>query len=95
MKERGTLATGVHRPEGAATNPLEVDDMTEPTQRLIELLLRWLLPSSGRHRAAAPLTREERRERRAQCGRRRTLWLAVHGIDVGPHRIHGVEVATR
>ncbi|KPC63708.1 hypothetical protein [Streptomyces chattanoogensis] len=81
MKKRKTLATGVHRPEGVATNPLEVDDMTEPIQRLIELLLRWLLPASGRHRA--------------QCGRRRTLWLAVHGIDAGPRWIHGVEVATR
>ncbi|GAA3833095.1 hypothetical protein GCM10023083_76920 [Streptomyces phyllanthi] len=25
--------------------------------------------------------------------RRRTLWLATYGIDVGPRRIHGVEVA--
>ncbi len=35
----------------------------------------------------------ERRERRLQRGRRRALWLAVHGVDVGPRRIHGVEVA--
>ncbi|WP_407286791.1 hypothetical protein [Streptomyces sp. BP-8] len=107
--------------------------MTEPIQRLIALLLRWLLPSSGRHRTAAPspsvetggapafapftsssrpvlllardegaplvrpyvLTPEEwqeRRERRLQRGRRRALWLAVHGYDAGPPRIHGVEV---
>ncbi|WP_411120732.1 hypothetical protein [Streptomyces sp. x-19] len=39
------------------------------------------------------LTPEERRERRAQRERRRTLWLAVHGIDMGPRWIHGVEVA--
>ncbi|MGW1375233.1 hypothetical protein ACWD6P_13295 [Streptomyces sp. NPDC002446] len=132
MKRR-TLATGVHRPEGVATNPTEVDDMTEPIQRLIELLLRWLLPASGRHRSAAPpasaatggvptlapfisssrpvlmsardedaplirpyvLTPEEwqeRRERRLQRGRRRALWLAVHGYDAGPRWIHGVEV---
>ncbi|WEB46129.1 hypothetical protein MOV08_16675 [Streptomyces yunnanensis] len=39
------------------------------------------------------LTPEERWERRLQRERRRTLWLAVHGIDVGPRRIHGVEVA--
>lgn len=30
---------------------------------------------------------------RAQRERRRALWLALHGIDVGPRRIHGVEVA--
>lgn len=32
------------------------------------------------------LTREQRRRRRA-------LWLATHGVDVGPRRIHGREVA--
>ncbi len=40
------------------------------------------------------LTPEERQERRAQRGRRRTLWLAVHGYDAGPHWIHGVEVTS-
>ncbi|MEO3752537.1 hypothetical protein [Streptomyces sp. B6B3] len=29
----------------------------------------------------------------AQRERRRALWLASYGIDVGPSRIHGVEVA--
>ncbi|MGW2631746.1 hypothetical protein ACWC2K_20745 [Streptomyces chattanoogensis] len=38
------------------------------------------------------LTSEVRQERRAQRGRRRALWLAVHGIDTGPRWIHGVEV---
>lgn len=38
------------------------------------------------------LTPEERRERRTQRGRRRALWLAVHGYDAGPRWIHGVEV---
>ncbi|GAU68539.1 hypothetical protein SSP35_08_00330 [Streptomyces sp. NBRC 110611] len=38
------------------------------------------------------LTPEERRERRAQRQRRQALWLAVHGVDAGPRRIHGVEV---
>ncbi|MYV65795.1 hypothetical protein GT043_07565 [Streptomyces sp. SID2131] len=32
-------------------------------------------------------------EARRQRGRRRALWLAVHGIDVGPCVIHGREVA--
>ncbi|WP_313956509.1 hypothetical protein [Streptomyces sp. SAJ15] len=35
----------------------------------------------------------EERVRREQRRRRRSLWLAVHGIDIGPRRIHGVEVA--
>ncbi|MGP4112525.1 hypothetical protein ACTWP5_16640 [Streptomyces sp. 4N509B] len=43
------------------------------------------------------LTAEERQQRRArttvQRGRRRALWLASHGVDVGPRKIHGVEVA--
>lgn len=34
-------------------------------------------------------------ERRLQRQRRRTLWLAVHGIDVPPELIHGVKVGTR
>jgi hypothetical protein len=34
-----------------------------------------------------------RRKRRLQRQRRRALWLATYGIDVGPRRIHGVEVA--
>lgn len=40
------------------------------------------------------LTPEERQERRLQRGRRRALWLAVHGIDAGPRWIHGVEVVS-
>ncbi|MEW2630889.1 hypothetical protein AB0903_04330 [Streptomyces sp. NPDC048389] len=40
------------------------------------------------------LTAHEARESvRLQRQRRRALWLAVHGIDVGPRLIHGVEVA--
>lgn len=38
---------------------------------------------------AAQVAAEERRQR----ARRRTLWLAVHGVDAGPRRIHGLEVA--
>ncbi|MGW1372658.1 hypothetical protein ACWD6P_00015 [Streptomyces sp. NPDC002446] len=38
------------------------------------------------------LTPEERQERRLQRGRRRALWLAVHGYDAGPRWVHGVEV---
>ncbi|MGW6274634.1 hypothetical protein [Streptomyces sp. NPDC055060] len=35
---------------------------------------------------------EQRQEERRQRGRRRALWLAVHGVDVGPCLIHGMEV---
>lgn len=38
------------------------------------------------------LTPEERQARRTRRHRRRTLWLAVHGIDAGPRHIHGAEV---
>ncbi|WP_406351745.1 hypothetical protein [Streptomyces sp. NBC_00658] len=39
------------------------------------------------------LTAHEQREAaKQQRARRRALWLAVHGIDIGPRRIHGVEV---
>lgn len=39
------------------------------------------------------LARERRDEARRQRVRRLELWLAVHGVDIGPRRIHGVEVA--
>ncbi|MEV0741032.1 hypothetical protein AB0I51_35010 [Streptomyces sp. NPDC050549] len=42
--------------------------------------------------ALLPSQRSARRKRRLQRRRRRALWLAVHGIDVGPRRIHGVVV---
>lgn len=35
---------------------------------------------------------EQREEARRQRARRRELWFAVHGIDIGPRLIHGVEV---
>nr|WP_086019611.1 hypothetical protein [Streptomyces violaceusniger] len=103
-----------------ARNPVEVDDVSQATARLLLALLRFLLPPVGRHRASdqPPLHRpvraprvpaprgediglvrpylvahERRREARQQRARRRALWLAVHGIDIGPRRIHGVEVS--
>ncbi|MFC7306279.1 hypothetical protein ACFQVC_18905 [Streptomyces monticola] len=36
---------------------------------------------------------ERREEARRQRARRRALWFAVHGVYLGPRRIHGVEVA--
>ncbi|GGW34086.1 hypothetical protein CP966_13175 [Streptomyces galilaeus] len=41
------------------------------------------------------LAHEQRAQARQQRARRRTLWLAVHGIDVGPRHIHGVDVGPR
>jgi hypothetical protein len=35
---------------------------------------------------------ERRQEEREQRARRRTLVLATYGVDIGPRRIHGVEV---
>lgn len=39
------------------------------------------------------LTHAQREEAKRQRARRRALWLAVHGVDVGPRHIHGIEVA--
>ena len=36
---------------------------------------------------------EQRQEAQRQRARRRTLWLAVHGVDFGPRMIYGVRVA--
>ncbi|MGW2296106.1 hypothetical protein [Streptomyces violaceorubidus] len=41
------------------------------------------------------LAHEQRAQARQQRARRRTLWLAVYGIDVGPRRIHGVPIGSR
>lgn len=38
------------------------------------------------------LAHEQREQAKRQRTRRRALWLAVHGVDIGPHRIHGIEV---
>lgn len=96
--------------------------MVNPIARLLGLVLRLLLPPSGRRRlggappvplaqpGAAPtapprcrvpllrgedsrLVRPYLDEVRLQRQRRRALWLAVHGVDVGARSIHGVEVA--
>ncbi|MEU2584785.1 hypothetical protein ABZ612_17870 [Streptomyces avermitilis] len=104
--------------------------MSHRIARLLEPLLRLLLPGTGRRRrtaATAPAHRrpthsydhgqtarhsgsrplrgednamvrpylvahERNEEARRQRARRRALWLAVHGIDIGPRIIHGVEV---
>jgi hypothetical protein len=37
---------------------------------------------------------ERRQEAQRQRARRRTLWLAVHGVDIGSRMVHGVRVAS-
>ncbi|WEB42377.1 hypothetical protein MOV08_26095 [Streptomyces yunnanensis] len=37
--------------------------------------------------------RRERRERRLRRSPRRALWLAAHGVDVGPRDLRGMAVA--
>ncbi|GAA2460975.1 hypothetical protein GCM10010433_73940 [Streptomyces pulveraceus] len=46
-------------------------------------------PPDGPYSQAAH-DRWERAENRLRRERRRALWLALHGIDVGPRVIHGV-----
>ncbi|MFG2726174.1 hypothetical protein [Streptomyces canus] len=41
------------------------------------------------------LAHEQRERTKQQRARRRALWLAVHGVDVGPRHIHGVYVGSR
>ena len=60
--------------------------MSERIVGIWELLLMALV------HALLPSQRRARHKRRLQRRRRRALWLAVHGIDVGPRRIHGVVV---
>lgn len=50
-----------------------------------------LRPAEGPFSQAA-FDRWERAENRWRRERRRALWLALHGIDVGPSVIHGVAV---
>ncbi|MGW3412982.1 hypothetical protein [Streptomyces sp. NPDC000888] len=105
--------------------------MSHRIARLLEPLLRFLFPGSGRHRLTVGVTaparqrpispychgqtarhagfrplhgednamvrpylvaHEQHEESRRQRARRRALWLAVHGVDIGPRLIHGVEV---
>lgn len=50
-------------------------------------------PGDGsRVRPCALVPAPRRAEARCQRARRRALWLAVHGVDVGPRMIHGVDV---
>ncbi|MFE7299727.1 hypothetical protein [Streptomyces sp. NPDC057579] len=39
------------------------------------------------------LTETERQQWRLRHGRPRALWLAAHGVDIRPRRLHGTEAA--
>ncbi|MDT0546767.1 hypothetical protein [Streptomyces lonegramiae] len=59
-----------------------------PAQPVLSELPDDSAPAMVRPYVLAHAQREERAARRL----RRTLWLAVHGIDIGPRVIHGVRV---
>ncbi|THA32359.1 hypothetical protein E6R18_14210 [Streptomyces sp. A1277] len=48
--------------------------------------------SPGGPYSQAAYGRWERAENRMRRERRRALWLALHGVDVGPRVIHGMAV---
>lgn len=58
-------------------------------------LLRRLFPSTGRHRSlnSPPTAPSWEDAPTLTPPPPRTLCLAVHGVDIGPRRVHGVEVA--
>lgn len=76
--------------------------MSHCIARIFEPLLRFLGPAPGNHPVSPPGAGsrvrpyrpfgpacEQRAEAHRQRARRRALWLAVHGIDIGPRLIHG------
>lgn len=82
-------AAGRHRSPGPTWSAPDFDEPTRPLPRVPVLrgedigLVRPYLVAF-----------ERRQEERRQRTRRRELWLAVHGVDIGPRLIHGVEVTT-
>jgi hypothetical protein len=77
-----TAPPGRHKPRTPAT----------PVRRQLTLEVRpfeWDTPLVRPYL----LTPHEQRERKLQRQRRRALRPAVQGIDVGPPRIHGVDVS--
>ncbi|SFD21325.1 hypothetical protein [Streptomyces aidingensis] len=79
----------------ACPSPTGEDAPTMPLPRAVRPAPRLLATLADEMPLVRPyvLSAEERRERRLQRERRRSLWLAAHGIDSGPRLIHGVEVA--
>lgn len=93
------LLLGLRRrdPSGSQTPPLLESPPVIATPRRL-LLCRAAMPVSMTPRppdgpySQAAYNRWERAENRMRRERRRALWLATCGIDVGPRVIHGVMV---
>lgn len=68
---------GRHRPRQVIPRPATTSALRQPRVR---------------PRAQAAEERWKRAELRLRRQRRRALWLAVHGVDIGPRVIHGVAV---
>ncbi|MGW1745450.1 hypothetical protein ACWCRD_07515 [Streptomyces sp. NPDC002092] len=84
-------ARGRHRAAPAAQLPPTEQPLAAPgTHRPLDV---WPFEPDAHLVRPYLLTPDERHERRLQRRRRRALWLAAYGIDVGPRRIHGVEVS--
>lgn len=80
-------APGRHRSPETYTAAPPVD---APTVRLPRVpVLRGEDTALVRPYLVAYELRERARQQRA---RRRALWLATHGVDIGPRLIHGMEV---
>lgn len=81
-------APGPHRPTGADLAPPPLRAPAAPRPRHTYTL-------RGEDTALVRpylLAHERSEEMRRQRARRRALWLAVHGVDVGPRVIHGMAV---
>ncbi|MFF1686982.1 MULTISPECIES: hypothetical protein [unclassified Streptomyces] len=84
-------AHGCHRliqtlPYGHQLTP----SSTGPELPCVSSYFDHLIPGEATHLVRPYLLTPDERLRRQ---RRRSLWLATYGIDVGPRSIHGVEVA--
>lgn len=91
------LGVRLRKPPAPQPPPLpEFPPVTTARRRL--LLCRAAMPVGMTPRppdgpySQAAYNRWERAENRTRRERRRALWLATCGIDVGPHTIHGVVV---
>ncbi|MFJ4337407.1 hypothetical protein [Streptomyces sp. NPDC088915] len=85
---------GRHRPPRAHTLP--VHPLSELGPRPVPIPEPYLRGEDSplvRPYFLAHERRQAEAEARRQRGRRRALWFAVHGVDIGPRVIHGREVA--
>ncbi|MFD5392058.1 hypothetical protein ACFWMG_45505 [Streptomyces sp. NPDC127074] len=82
----GASAVHVH------TSTLQFRAISGPPDGNGAAMVRPYLVAHEQQRAQWQPGQQERAERRLRRQRRRALWLAVHGVDVGPRLIHGVRV---